>query len=170
MYKVNDTVLYDIQRVCRIVEITEKKMGDSRMEYYVLKPVYDDKATMFVPVHNKTATTKMRSVLSADEIRSLVRTEPEEDCDWLYDDNLFRDRYKEILARGDRTELLRLIKALHRYQCRQRKQGRPHVAKEGFLKDAAKMLYEEFSYVLNIEREQMLPFILGQLQQTEGVQ
>ena len=32
------------------------------------------------------------------------------------------------------------------------------------MKEAEKMLYEEFAYVLNIRQDQVLPFILEQIQ------
>ena len=35
------------------------------------------------------------------------------------------------------------------------------------MKEAEKMLYEEFAYVLNIRKDQVLPFILNQVQVAE---
>ena len=37
------------------------------------------------------------------------------------------------------------------------------MADERFLKDAEKMLYDEFALVLNIREEEVLPFIMEQI-------
>ncbi len=42
-----------------------------------------------------------------------------------------------------------------------------HIADERFLNEAEKLLYEEFAHVLQIERNQVLPFILKQIQPEE---
>ena len=50
----------------------------------------------------------------------------------------------------------------------QQKNGRRlHITDERFMKEAEKMLYEEFAYVLNIRKDQVLPFILNQVQVAE---
>ncbi len=61
-----------------------------------------------------------------------------------------------------------MIKALHFHQQEQQKKGRRlHISDERFMKEAEKMLYEEFAYVLNIRKEEVLPFILQQVQVAE---
>ena len=39
-----------------------------------------------------------------------------------------------------------------------------HAADENFLKEAESVLYEEFAYVLNIRREEVLPFIQHEIE------
>ncbi|MGN0625751.1 MAG: hypothetical protein ACI4I8_05750, partial [Oscillospiraceae bacterium] len=76
--------------------------------------------------------------------------------------------YQQILSGGDRTELIKMIKALYFHQKEQQKNGkRLHIPDERFLKDAENMLYEEFAYVLKIRKEQVLPFIMEQVQIAE---
>lgn len=41
---------------------------------------------------------------------------------------------------------------------------RLHISDESFLKDAEKLLYEEFAHVLNITKDQVLPFIMRQIE------
>ena len=68
MFEVGQTVLYGTEGVCRITEIQEMKVGKKKSEYYVLKPVYRDGATIYVPMDNATLLNRMRQVLSAEEI------------------------------------------------------------------------------------------------------
>ncbi|MEY8330798.1 hypothetical protein AALB81_15965 [Lachnospiraceae bacterium 48-33] len=39
-----------------------------------------------------------------------------------------------------------------------------HVADENAMKDSEKMLYDEFAYVLKIERSEIIPYITEQLE------
>ncbi len=165
MYHVNDIVLYGMQGVCTIEEISEMCFGKNSDEYYVLRPVYDDKSTIFVPMHNESLTGKMRAVLSAQEIFELINAMPDEDQIWIENDAERKEEYKSILVNGTRDELIKLIKTLYlRKQELKQKGKKLHVADEHFLKEAEKLLYEEFAHVLKIKREQVLPFIMKQIQ------
>ena len=77
-YSVNDTVLYGAEGVCRVAEIIQRDFGSGTVDYYVLRPVYNENSTIFVPVNNPALTDKIRRVLSADEIREIIRSMPDE--------------------------------------------------------------------------------------------
>lgn len=159
-YEVNDTVLYGIHGVCRIADIEEEKGA----VYYVLRPVYDEKAKVFVPKGNERLEKKMRRILSAEEIYQLIREMPEEESIWIQDENVRKERYKRILAEGDRRQLIRLIKTLYLQQQSQTGRGKKlYKVDEKFMKEAEKMLYEEFAHVLDIRPEQVVPFITQQI-------
>jgi len=160
-FKVNDTILYGAQGVCKIAEISERKFSDKSMEYYVLKPVQDEKATLFVPVNNEKLLDKMRRVLTAAEICELVKVLPDENTMWIENETQRKEKYKEILTNGDRVELVRLIKTLHQRQIDQKDKGKKlHISDDRFMKEAIRMLHAEFAHVLDIQFEQVLPFIL----------
>ena len=164
-YKVNDTILYGTHGVCRITEISERQFHDECREYYVLKPIYDDKATLFVPVMNERLVDKMRRVLTAAEIHELIEKMADENTIWIENESVRKEKYKEVLSQGDRVELVRLVKTLYHHQEEQRAKGKKlHMADERFMKDAERMLHAEFAHVLNIKYEQVLPFILEELQ------
>ena len=111
MFKVNDTIMYGTQGVCKIIEITEKDFMGAKKEYYVLKPVNDKGATLFAPVNVK-ANNKMRKILSKEEVYELIAKMPQEETCWVQGDNLRKETYKKIISNGDHTELIRLIKTL----------------------------------------------------------
>ncbi len=167
-FEVNDSVLYGAEGVCRIAEISEQDFMGRRAKYYVLRPVYHAGSTIFVPVETETLVAKMRRILSPEEIRELIKTMPDEAVFWIDNDNERRERYREIIGRGDRAQLVGLIKALyHRHEEQQAKGRKLHAADERFLHDAEKILYEEFAHVLKIKRDEVLPFILEQIQVKE---
>jgi CarD family transcriptional regulator len=167
MYRVNDAVLYGTQGVCKITEISEKNLCGKPTEYYVLKPVQDDKATIFVPINSEIASMNMHPVMSAEEVYTLIKNMPGADFIWIEEDVIRRNRYQEILTGGDRMELVKLIKTLHQHQQRQRDKGKGKempLAEKHMLKEAEKILHGEFAYVLNMKYEQVLPFIIEQMQ------
>ena len=168
MFCVNDTILYGAQGVCRIASIVRESFGSGPVDYYVLKPVYNDNSTIYVPVENGDLTGKMRRILSSEEIIALIRSMPQEDLIWIENENQRKEAYREIIARGDRTELVKMIKTLYLHQQQRQAIGKKlHIADERFFKEAEKMLYDEFALVLNIKQEEVLPFILEQIELNE---
>ena len=165
MYQAGDTVVYAAHGVCKIQDIVSKNFGEMTKEYYVLKPVYDTGATIFVPVNNEKLRAKMRCTLSEEEIYQIIKSMPDEDTIWIDNDNARKEAYKKIMENGDRSELVRMVKTLHFKSEQQREKGkRLHVADETFLRDAEKVLYDEFALVLDIKRDEVRPFIMNQIQ------
>ena len=164
MYRKDDIVMYGTQGVCRITGIMERNFDGGKHEYYELRPVYDEKSTLFVPVANETLTGKMHRVLSADAIDALIQAMPEEKTAWIVDEGERKRRYKDIMETGDRKELVKMIKTLYLYRQKQQAAGKKiHVCDEHFLKEAERILYDEFAFVLRIDREKILDYIIGQV-------
>ena len=166
MFQVNDTVLYGTEGVCVVEEIAERTFDRKTQEYYVLRPVDGvRRSTIFVPTQNEKLCARMHRLLSADEIREMIRQLPGAEPIWIDDDNLRRQRYAEILREGDRLTVLRLLKALYRHREALKTTGRKfHASDERFLKEGEKLIYSEFAHVLQMEVSQVLPYIEAQLQ------
>ncbi|MGL6197673.1 MAG: CarD family transcriptional regulator [Lachnospiraceae bacterium] len=170
-YKVNETILYGTHGVCRITEISERKFGEESMEYYILKPLYDKKSTLFVPANSEKLLKKMRRVLTVEEIYDLIKAMPDQNTIWIENESERKDKYKEILSKGNRKDLVCLIKTLYKHQLEQQEKGKKlHIADERFMKDAEHLLHAEFAHVLEIQYEQVVPFILQELQLKERKQ
>ncbi|MEI3037019.1 MAG: CarD family transcriptional regulator [Oscillospiraceae bacterium] len=123
-YTVGDMVLYSVHGICRIEDKTQRDFGGQKQEYYMLKPVYTPDSTFFVPVNNENMVSKMRQILSGEEIKKLIREMPGENFSWIEEEAARKERYQQILSDGDRTELVRMIKALYFHQQEQQKNGR----------------------------------------------
>ena len=64
----------------------------------------------------------------------------------------------------DPTELVKPTKSLHTHNLNQNQSDNKHfISDERILKDAERMLYDEFAYVLDIPHSEVVPFISGQL-------
>lgn len=159
-FKIDDVVVYGSDGVCRITDITIRLFQEREITYYVLKPVFAPSSTVYVPVDNKALTEKMHRALSADEIHALILTLPERDSYWIENEAERKIRYKEILASGDRLQLICLIKALYFHQKAQQAIGKKlHLSDEHFFKEAQRLLYDEFSAALGIPREEVPSYI-----------
>lgn len=166
MYKKDDIVMYGTPGVCRVAGITEKTFAGSTYRYYELRPVYDEKSTLFVPVDNQALVEKMHRVLSAEDIQELIQAAPGEETVWIEDETERKKRYKEIVESGDRKALICAIKALYSHQQEREKEGKKiHVCDERFFKEAERILYDEFAYVLRIDRSEILNYIFKQVEE-----
>lgn len=167
-YQINDVVIYGAQGVCKIEEIVEKDICNNKIEYYVLKPIYDEKSTIFVPTNNKTLTEKMKRALTSREVYEIIKNIPNEETIWIDNENLRKEKYREIISNGSRKELVQVIKTLYLYKQKQLDNGKHlHNVDNIFLKEAEKLLYDEFALALNIKREDVLPFILKKIDEVK---
>lgn len=164
MYKAGTFVIYRNEGVCEIKGIIQKEFRDNMMEYYVLNPVHNKNAEVLVPKNNADLVAKMRDVLSKEEIMAIIRQMPDEEVIWIDNEEIRKEKYKEIISEGDRIKLVRLIKTLYLHKEMQKKSGRKlHIADERILKDAEHILYDEVAFVLNISQNEVVPFINEQL-------
>lgn len=165
MFQINDTVVYGVNGVCKIENITTKEFMGTSKEYYVLKPVKDSAATIYVPKQNEKLTGKMRKLLSEQEVYHLIKTMPETETLWFQNENERKEQYKKVLVKGDHSELIGMIKAIYSQKQKREEEGKHlYISDERFLKEAERILYEEFQYVLNIKREDVLPLIFSKIE------
>ena len=80
---------------------------------------------------------------------------------WIDDENKRKEFFHNILVEGDRRKLIMMIKTIYLHQQEQFKNNKRklHISDERFFKDAEKLLYDEFAYVLGIEPHQVIDFI-----------
>ena len=160
MFCVGQTVLYGSNGVCVVDDVTEKRIGKTKMQYYVLKPLCNNTSTLFVPTANQQLVSKMRRILTEDEAEAILRDLPP--CgDWNDNKQERSEQFRAIITEGSCVELIRLIRLVRTHEQEQLAGGkRLHITDERFLKEAEKMICEEFSLVLHISRDEVLERIL----------
>ena len=160
MFSVGQNVLYGTNGVCVVEDITEKKVGKVSMEYYVLKPLASDSSTLFVPTHNEELVKRIRDILNKDSIDSILANLPDIG-EWNENKQERSDDFKSIIVDGDCVELIRMIRLIHAHSNDLAENGRHlHMSDERFLKEAEKMVSEEISLVLDVDRDAALELIL----------
>ena len=107
----------------------------------------------------------MHTVICKDVAIELINSMPSIETIWVDNENARKEKYKDILAKRERSEIVGLIKALHIHQKQQaEKKRRLHISDERFLKEAEKTLCEELAFVLEMSPEDVPNLIRSQLQ------
>lgn len=164
MYQVGETVLYGTEGVCTIAEVREMKVGREKASYYVLQPVHREGATIFVPLQNETLQAKMRRLLSVEDINQLLDYISHEDVEWIDDAAERKTEFHRILTAGDRKELLGMIRTLYlRREMLQSAGKRLRTNDDQMLRDAEKLLNDEFALVLNIKPRDVPEYIRSRI-------
>ena len=165
MFKINDVVVYGSQGVCEIVDIVEKKIDGASKSYFVLKPKTYRGATFFVPTWNEKAWGKMRKVMSKNDIDTLIDSMPTKTPTWIANENERKETYKKILASGNQAAIISMVQALFIHKKEREAEGkRLHMSDEHFMKDAEQLLYNEWQYVLNVDKVGLMEYIFRRIE------
>ena len=160
VFQLGDQVMYGIHGVCSIAEIEVKRVDRKNVEYFVLVPVEQPATRYYVPTGNAAALSKLRALLSREELLLLLESEAVRSNVWIPDESRRKLHYRELLNGGDRLALLQMIYTLQNQKQIQAAAGRKfHLCDENFLRDAEKVLSSEFSVVLGIPVSQVGEFI-----------
>ena len=164
MYQIEEMVLYGVHGVCRIVAIETMKFGRTRGKYYSLQPLDHPGARFYVPTDNDTASAKMKPLMSRPELLDLLKSPDIRQDLWIDEENIRKMKYRELIARADRTELLSLVYTLYKHKKLMLESGRKfHLSDETFLHDAQKMLSGEFTVVLDMAPTDTYNLLVGEL-------
>ncbi len=166
--KNGDYVIYRTAGVCQLVS-TEPRMldGKNSIVYYQLKPLTDPNSTYYVPV--ETAESKIRELLTKEEVLELIDGMPLSDADSsLWSDNRRerREMYTRIMKGDDHKAMAQLVCSLYfRKQFSEAKGKRFSVMDESAFKNAETLLLQEFGIVLGMSEAEVRKFIAQRLEQ-----
>lgn len=162
-FEPNDTVMYGGHGVCTLLEITEKDFGGDVKEYYVLRPAYSGSSVFYVPLDSEILTAKMRAIKNADELCRIV--EEASAAEWIEEDRPRQNQLKTIVDGGGTEDLVATLKLLVGKQREFAMEGRKlRAADDRYMKDIEKLLYEEFSLVFEIQKDEVMPFVFGEIE------
>lgn len=163
MFSIGELVLYGAEGICRIIDIEELDLTGEPMKYYKLAPESDRSSTIFVPTENSILTNRIKALLTEDEIRAVIAEEYTGEPIWSNSTNQRKTRYHEIINSGDRKLLIALVRELYARHRSVRGTGQRFPATdEHYYKLAQKILFDEFSRVIPISKEEFLPFIINE--------
>lgn len=169
MFNKGDMVLYGGEGVCRVEGIEEKKIGTATASYYVLCRVDGVNSVFFVPVESRAAQEKMCRVITAPEIKKIVAEARAEELPET--DRERRELYKNAICSSDRSKIASLIKSVCALREKLDGEGKKlHKTEEYFLDDAKKFMFGELSAVFVMEKNDVIPFVLGEIDPCEKTQ
>lgn len=160
MFKINDYVVYGTTGVCQITDIErDTYINDDEKEYYVLRPVYDDKTVIKTLVNNPKVV--MRAVINKEDVLLLIAAMPNQETIWIDDERERNEKFKTALKSGNNEDWLKIIKTLYLKKEEKMEAGKKLTkTDENIMKIAERQLYEEFAVALNITPDEVLPYIL----------
>ena len=160
MHQLGEVVIYTTYGICKIKEYRELALGGDTKRYYVLVPLNEDKTELTVPIDNPITALRIHSLLSFDEITNILGQIGEMEPYWIENENERKKVFSDTIKTGDRKETLKLIKSIRYHQLEIKDKNRKlHICDENSMKEAEKLIFDEFSYVLNRERNEIIDLI-----------
>ena len=160
MLQINSYIIYGSNGVCKISDIRKEKLCGTKQTYYVLTPIDNAAATIFVPVDNDALVAKMKQLLKKDEVLDLIHEIKDALLPWISDNKERGEYYTGLLSRGDRKEILTMIRTIYLKRLELTEQHKKLWAvDENALKRAEKIINDEFSLVLGIRPDMVPGFI-----------
>jgi len=164
-FKANDYLLYLGTGICYIDEIrTENFGGMGEKLYFVMHSVNDTKSVIFVPVDSERLTAGMLRLMTEGEINKCIDLAEKEAVEWIPDNKQRALRFNEIIATGDRLEILKIFRALSLKKLElEGVKKKFYASDERVLAAVGKIITDEFSFVLKIDSTEVIPYIKRRL-------
>ena len=161
-YQKGDHVRYGTNGVCVIADIETMTSMDRRSvkDYYVLRPVAESGTKIFVPLDNPALLGKMHAILTLEEINEAIRQSAADPLPWVGDRNRRSEAFKEILKTAEPFPLLQLCSCIHGRRLQLSQEGkRLSGSDEAILKQAERLVENEFAFSLDIPRSEVAAYI-----------
>jgi CarD family transcriptional regulator len=163
-FKKNDYIVYGTNGICHIEDIQPMSFDrkkDSDL-YYILRPLSNPASTVFVPLKNENLTSKMRDVMTKEQIHELLEDMKGKELPWEQNRRFRSETFHEILTKGVQEELLLMVQCIYMRKKQLTEDGKKlPTTDSNTLKAAEKLVEEEFAYVLNIAKEEVGSYIKG---------
>ena len=161
-FDIGEYVSYGINGMCNIEDIRPMQLSQSveKMMYYILRPESNPKSTIFVPVNNQKLVSKMRELMTKDEINAMLVRMKDRTLEWEKYVRFRTESFHEILSNGVNQDLILMIRCLHRKRQELVQLGKKLPARDSnTLKTAERLVEEEFAHVLHIKCEEVSDYI-----------
>jgi CarD family transcriptional regulator len=114
-YKIGETVMYASNGMCVVEDIQKMMfpMETTEKTYYVLKPLSIRNSKLFVPEDNELLMSKIRPILTKEEIDAAISDTLGEGEKWIEDRNARFAYFNAAIKSGDPVKLLSVIKCVY---------------------------------------------------------
>jgi CarD family transcriptional regulator len=163
-FEKGEKVIYSVNGVCEITDITEKVFGKTVMRYYVLKPISNNEATLFVPVNNENLVRKMKRLMTQSQLDKVLNDISEKEVEWNSNEVIRKEEFRNTISFGNISEILILLKSIWLHRRTQNSKGRKlHISDEMYLREAEKIIKEEISTVIGVEQDDVIPYVKNKI-------
>lgn len=163
---IGEFVVYRNSGIYRISDIRQENFcGIGERTYYVMHSVYETGSIVYLPIDAEDLETKIRSVTKPEEIDGIFDLAQNSGNIWVEDVKERAEYFDELLTRGGTADLLWLHCVLTNYKREIEGQRRKLYANDAkVLAAAEKIIAEEFSFVLGIDRSEVMSYISDRME------
>jgi len=149
-YKIGDYVMYGVSGACRVAEIGPLDFAGPDKIYYSLKPVYDARDTIYVPVaKEEDIVRKVVGKKKAKEVLTMIDAMAGEEL------LIEREAWSQILKESRHENIISMILQLRGIRRENKKNHKGlNIADAKLLTYAERILYSEMSVALGIPMEE----------------
>ena len=165
-FEIGQAVIYSTNGICFVdsVEMISFSGGMPKEPYYVLRQKRNKDNQFYVPLKNEALTSKMRDPMQKEDIEALLLGLSSENVEWLEDRRERNTYFKSILQDGVSSKLLSMIICIYeRRRTLLKRDKKLPVLDSTMLKNAEKLVEEEFAWVLDIEKDEVPVYIRKRL-------
>lgn len=152
MFKVDDYIMYGRTGVCKVIDITNERFinGEER-KYYVLSGIHNNNNTIIkIPLDN--TKIPMRKIISKGDVTSLINDMSNMEALWIDDEKKRSNKFKTMLKSGKCEDLIELISNKRYFK-------KLNKADKEIIKEAERLVSEEFAIILNISPKEVNSYI-----------
>ena len=141
---INDAVMHVPEGVCKVTEIIERDLSRYGM--------------------TDAGSDKMKSLPEKDEVLQTIDNIPDCESVWIDNDKERMESFNKIISRCDYREMMALLHTLRNKHAEKVRTGKKfHSADERIFREAERILFGEFGYILDIEPSSVAGFISDRL-------
>ncbi len=172
---IGDIIVYRNNGIYRIGDIREENFcGIGERMYYVMRSVYDQSAVIYLPIDTKDISSSLRCVLSPDMADEAILGAVNSENTWIEDIKERGEYFDKLFDAGVCSDIVWIYKVLTEYKAELEGARRKLYANDTrVLAAAEKIIMDEFSYALGIDKGEVLAYIdekIGKKKEDSGEQ
>lgn len=145
--------------ICEVTDIVTMNMSGEDKEYYVLTPLEEKTAKVFLPVD--IAPKRIRRVMQKEEAWTLIKEIKAVDEALIENEKEREKIYKDAVNSRDPKRLISIIKTLYIRKQQRLEAGKKNTSvDERYFKLAENNLYNELAFSLEVDRTQVKDIIM----------
>jgi CarD family transcriptional regulator len=114
MFHVGDLIIYSAHGVCQIDDICEKTFLGVNRTYYVLHPIEEPTLIISIPLDHESV--QAFKIMEKDQAETIIQSFRLPGIDWIENNHQRANRYQDIVNRGNREEISKVVNTLLKKQ------------------------------------------------------
>ena len=154
MFEIGNYVVTANNGICQIQGVEIKDMGTGEKAYYILVPIKENTAKVYLPVD--LAEKRMRLVMNADDAWKLIKEIKAIDEALVENEKEREKLYKEAIKSRDPKQLISIMKTVYIRKQKRIEEGKKITdVDERYFQMAENQLYGELAFALKIDKSEL---------------